>query len=95
VFHYNCRKLGTCKVLPDIKGYFPDLSGAVIDHAGAIYQYLDDEVILTWKLKGGLKANNSAECFFPMKRTLELPAQKYYSNLVCYLILKRGGTMVP
>jgi len=46
-----------------LKEYFLDLSDAVIDHNGAIYQYAGDEMVLTWKLKEGLKRNNIVECF--------------------------------
>jgi adenylate cyclase len=74
------EKLGHVKYFEMLKEYFVDLSGAVIDHAGAIYQYAGDEMILTWKLKDGLKKNNSVECFFAMKRTLELQAEKYNSK---------------
>ena len=49
------EKLGHVKYFEMLKDYFFDLSGAVIDHSGAIYQYAGDEMILTWKLKDGLK----------------------------------------
>ncbi len=74
------ENLGHVRYFEMLKEYFVDLSVAVIDHAGAIYQYAGDEMILTWKLKDGLKRNNSVECFFAMKRTLELQAQKYNSK---------------
>jgi adenylate cyclase len=71
------ENLGHVRYFEILKEYFLDLSSAVIDHAGAIYQYAGDEMILTWKLKEGLEKNNSVECFFAMKRTLELKADKY------------------
>ena len=74
------EKLGHVKYFKMLKEYFFDLSGAVIDHAGAIYQYAGDEMIICWKLKDGLKKNNSIDCFFAMKRTLELQAEKYNTN---------------
>ncbi|MEO7048661.1 MAG: adenylate/guanylate cyclase domain-containing protein, partial [Ferruginibacter sp.] len=74
------ENLGHVKYFEMLKEYFVDLSGAVIDHAGAIYQYAGDEMILCWKLKDGLKKNNSIECFFGMKRTLEMQNGKYNSK---------------
>ena len=73
-------KLGHVKYFEMLKDYFFDLSGAVIDHDGAIYQYAGDEMILSWKLKDGLKNNNSINCFFAMKRTLEMQAEHYNSK---------------
>jgi adenylate cyclase len=60
-----------------LKEYFSDLSGPVIDHAGEIYQYAGDEMILSWKLSDGLKNNNCIRCFFAMKETIGLQAIKY------------------
>lgn len=71
------ENLGHVKYFEMLKEYFFDLSSAVIDHAGAIYQYAGDEMIITWKLKDGLKKNRSIDCFFAMKRTLEMQAEKY------------------
>lgn len=74
------EQLGHVRYFEMLKEYFVDLSGAVIDHAGAIYQYAGDEMIVTWKLKDGLKNNNSIHCFFAMQRALESQAVKYNSK---------------
>ena len=71
------EKLGHVKYFEMLKEYFFDLSAAVIDHSGAIYQYAGDEMIITWKLKDGLKKNRSINCFFAMKRTLQMQVEKY------------------
>lgn len=71
------ENLGHVKYFEMLKEYFFDLSGAVIDHSGAIYQYAGDEMILTWKLKDGLKKNNSVNCFFAMKHMLVIQEDKY------------------
>jgi len=84
------ENLGHVKYFEMLKEYFVDLSGAVIDHAGAIYQYAGDEMILTWKLKDGLKKNNCVDCFFAMKRTLEMQADKYNSKFGLLPSFKAG-----
>jgi adenylate cyclase len=71
------ESLGHVRYFEMLKEYFFDLSNAVIDHAGAIYQYAGDEMIVSWKLKEGLKRNNSIDCFFAMKSTLEMQSAKY------------------
>lgn len=63
-----------------LKDYFFNLSVAVIDYGGTIYQYDGDEMIICWKLKEGLKNNSSIECFFAMKRARERQAEKYNSK---------------
>jgi adenylate cyclase len=74
------ESLGHVSYFEMLKEYFFDLSEAVIDYAGTIYQYAGDEMIICWKLKDGLKNNNSIECFFAMKRALENQAEKYKSR---------------
>jgi len=74
------ENLGHVKYFEMLKEYFFDLSAAVIDHSGAIYQYAGDEMIITWKLKDGLKKNYSIDCFFAMKRALEVQADKYIAK---------------
>ena len=74
------ENLGHVRYFEMFKEYFFDLSGAVIDHGGAIYQYAGDEMIVCWKLKDGLRKNNSVDCFFAMKSTLEMQVDKYNSK---------------
>jgi adenylate cyclase len=74
------ENLGHVRYFEMLKEYFMDLSGAVIDHDGAIYQYAGDEMILTWKLRDGLTKNNSVDCFFAMKRALQMQAERYHSK---------------
>lgn len=74
------ENLGHVMYFEMLKEYFFDLSEAVIDYGGTIYQYAGDEMIVCWKLKDGIRKNNSIECFFAMKRALEMQAEKYNSK---------------
>jgi len=84
------ENLGHVKYFQMLKEYFFDLSVAVIDYAGTIYQYAGDEMIISWKLKDGLKNNNTIECFFAMMYALEMQAQKYNSQFGCLPEFKAG-----
>jgi len=84
------ERLGHVKYFEMLREYFFDLSSAVIDYAGTIYQYAGDEMIICWKLKDGLKNNNSIECFYAMKRVLEQGAKKYNSRYGCLPGFKAG-----
>ena len=84
------ENLGHVKYFEMLKEYFFDLSAAVIDYAGTIYQYAGDEMIICWKLKDGLRNNNSIECFFAMKRALEKHKEKYMSKFGVLPTFKAG-----
>ncbi|WP_138478166.1 adenylate/guanylate cyclase domain-containing protein [Dyadobacter bucti] len=84
------ENLGHVRYFEMLKEYFFDLSVAVIDYAGTIYQYAGDEMIVSWKLKDGLRNNNSIECFFAMKRALDMNEEKYISNFGILPAFKAG-----
>jgi adenylate cyclase len=84
------ENLGHVMYFQMLKEYFFDLSEAVIDYAGTIYQYAGDEMIVCWKLKDGLKKNNSIECFFAMKRALKKQQVKYNSKFGILPAFKAG-----
>jgi adenylate cyclase len=71
------EKLGHVKYFEILKEYFADLSQPVIDYSGEIYQYAGDEMIISWKLKNGIKNNNCIGCFFGMKEVITQKAQKF------------------
>lgn len=72
------EQLGHVQYFKMLKEYYMDLSGPIIQFGGVIYQYVGDEVIVTWKLKKGI-AKKSVNCFFAMKQALNSQAKKYKS----------------
>ncbi len=56
-----------------------DLSDPIIDHAGEIYQYVGDEIVVSWPLDAGLRDNNNncIRCFFAMRAALAHQSGKY------------------
>jgi adenylate cyclase len=72
------ENLGHVRYFKMLREYFFDLSEAVIDYEGSIYQYAGDEMIITWSLKDGLKNKNSIACFFAMKRALKMKSDSYH-----------------
>jgi len=71
------ENMGHVKYFGMLKEYFSDLTDPIIQFAGEIYQYVGDEIVVTWKLKKGLQDNNCIECFFEMKRMMKNQAKKY------------------
>ena len=65
------EELGHTRYFELLRAYYRDLSKAVIAHWGEIYQYVGDEVVVSWTRKKGLEARNCLECFFHMKADLQ------------------------
>ena len=68
---------GHVKYFRMLKAYYTDLSAAVIMHSGEIYQYVGDEIVVSWKLKKGLKNSNCIKCFLGMKAIMKKQSHKY------------------
>ena len=70
------ENLGHERYFQMLKEYYVDLTEPIVRHGGEIYQYVGDEVIITWQLKDAF-ANNSLNCFMAMKESLSRKAPKY------------------
>jgi adenylate cyclase len=69
--------LGHIKYFEMLRDYYADLTDPVIRYSGEIYQYVGDEMVVSWKLKDGLQSNNCVECFFAMKEAIDKQTNKY------------------
>jgi adenylate cyclase len=75
------EKLGHTKYSRLIQDCFSDLTETVTRHNAQIYQYVGDEVVLTWDLAKGLDNNNCINAFFCYDKTLQQRGghyKKYY-----------------
>lgn len=66
------EKLGHKRYSMMIQDCYSDLTDAVIECSAQIYQYVGDEVVLTWDKSMGIKNNNCIKAFFEFKQILEM-----------------------
>ena len=71
------EKTGSNKFFRLLKEIFSDITEPIINSRGEIYQYVGDEVVVTWPSKTGLSDNNCLLCFYRIKQALE-KRTKYY-----------------
>lgn len=71
------EKLGHVRYFELLKEYYTDLSDSIINHSGEVYQYVGDEIVVSWTIKNGLRNTNCIECFFKMKEALSNETEKY------------------
>lgn len=83
------EQLGHVQYFKMLKEYYMDLTHPIIQFGGEIYQYVGDEIVITWKLKKGF-ANNSLNCFFAMKQALHYQSKKYESKYGVVPTFKAG-----
>jgi adenylate cyclase len=60
---------------------FRDLTPVVLTHDAAVYQFVGDEVVLSWRCAGdGCRESASVEAFFQYRATLSAKAEFYQSR---------------
>ncbi len=65
------EKLGHKTYFKLLRDYYRSFSDAILKNYGEVYQYVGDEIVITWKLDKSLKNNRCVECFFDMKTALQ------------------------
>ncbi len=71
------EKLGHVRYFNFLNDFFTDVADSVIFFRGEIYQYVGDEVVVSWKLDNGLKNANFIKCFFDIKSRI-IKRKPYY-----------------
>ena len=84
------ENLGHVKYFEMLRAYYSDLSDPIVKYTGEIYQYVGDELVVSWKLKNGLQDNNCIECFFAMKAAIRKQAEKYNEKFGLLPAFKAG-----
>lgn len=74
------ERLGHIKYFEMLRAYYADLSDSIVRHGGEIYQYVGDEVVVSWPMQDGLKNSNCIKCFFAMKKDLRDKADWYQQH---------------
>ena len=85
----HAETLGHIEYSKLIQDCFNDV-GIVVENEAEIYQYVGDEVILTWKLKDGLKDQNCLNAYFNFKQQIDKRTEYYTHNYNCIPHFKAG-----
>jgi adenylate cyclase len=84
------EQLGHVRYFEMLKTYYADLSDPIIDHGGEIYQYVGDEIVVSWTMDEGLRNNNCIRCFFAMRAALAAQSGRYQRSYGLVPTFKAG-----
>lgn len=73
-----------------LKNFFADITEPIIENKGNIYQYVGDEVVVTWYYKEGMKAQHYLKCFFDIKAAIAKKNDYYQESYDCIPSFKAG-----
>ena len=84
------EKLGHVKYFEMLAEYYADMSDAIIHYEGEIYQYVGDEIVVSWKPHKGAYNDNCINCFYAMKDALEQNSRTYMNKYGVLPTFKAG-----
>ncbi len=73
------EKLGHTEYFKLLNRYYEIMTPAILDSRGSIYQYVGDEVIVTWPLREK-KKSDPIRCYLKMKEIFEIEREGFSKN---------------
>lgn len=64
------ERLGHARYFEFLRAYYDALANAVVEHEGEVYQYVGDEIVVSWPEAAGLHDAACVRCVLRMKRDL-------------------------
>lgn len=71
------ERLGHIKYHNLLNDFFDDLNDSIIFSKGEIYQYIGDEVTVSWTMKNGIDNENCLRCFFSIVDEIKKKSESY------------------
>lgn len=91
------ESLGNKKFHSLLSMFFYDVTDAVLETDGEIYEYVGDEVVVSWKKAEALKGGNCLRCFFLIKAQIVQNSETYlreFGLVPDFRAGLHGGTVV-
>ncbi|MES1217157.1 MAG: adenylate/guanylate cyclase domain-containing protein [Bacteroidota bacterium] len=91
------EEMGEMEFSHFLQDYYYDISEPIARYFGRIYQYVGDEVVITWPLKKGLKFDVALRCFFAIQKQIRRYQEQYekrYGRVPEFKGSLHGGNIV-
>lgn len=74
---YIAEQLGNDKYYGLLKDFFADITDSIIYNGGNIYQYVGDEVVISWECDEKTIRLEFLNCYFDMRKKIKVKKEKY------------------
>jgi adenylate cyclase len=71
------ERLGHIRFFNLLNDFYHDITNAIIYTSGEIYQYVGDEVVISWTMKNGAANANCIRCFYGMQEAIQKSSAYY------------------
>jgi len=84
------EKLGHIKYHNLLNDFFDDINDSIIFTKGEIYQYIGDEITVSWTMKNGIENENCLRCFFSIGDKIKSNSTRYAERFGLVPAFKAG-----
>lgn len=84
------ERIGDHKYSAFLRDFFYDLDEIISKTKGAVYQYVGDEVVVVWDVKGGTENSNCIRCYSEAQKSIYAKKDKYIKLYGIYPQFKAG-----
>ena len=74
------ERLGHARYFELLRAYYDALADAIVEHGGEVYQYIGDEIVVSWPEAVGLRNADCVRCVLAMKHALQGKADEFESR---------------
>ena len=84
------EQIGHLRFFELLNDFFRDLTNPILYTSGEIYQYVGDEIVISWPMAAGIKNANCIRCFYSIRATLETLSHQYKEKYGLVPVVKAG-----
>lgn len=84
------EQMGHVHYFDFLRDYYDVLSDAIIENYGEVYQYIGDEVVISWSGQDSISMKRAIKCFFDMKTAL-VSKQDWFNKNYGFVPFFKGG----
>lgn len=84
------EKIGHAKYFRLLQAYYDAMSDPIVNSLGEVYQYIGDEIVISWKLHEGITESHCIQCFFDIKESLSAQNKKLKQEFGFEIDFKAG-----
>jgi adenylate cyclase len=84
------EEIGDTRYFQLLNDVFADITDPVVDSQGEIYQYVGDEISVSWSLHKGIKGARCIRCFFAIREKLQKRSARYVRRYGIAPVFKAG-----
>ena len=84
------EKIGNEKYFHLLNDLFSDIANTILNNEGEIYQYVGDEIVISWSIKKGVRNANCLRCFTQIQEKLAVLRPIYEQKYKVMPVFKAG-----